>query len=53
MTIIAHCELMKSRSAPEAFRHLSAIRKAAASIAEIVGEGGGSIGQKLQDRHLT
>lgn len=38
MTIMAHCELMKSWTpAPEALKHLTAIRKAAASIAEIVG----------------
>jgi hypothetical protein len=36
--ILAHCELMKSRTIPGGLKHLSAIHKAATSIAEMVGE---------------
>jgi hypothetical protein len=39
MTIFAHCELLQSRTAQEGLRHLTAIRNAARSIAEIVGKG--------------
>jgi hypothetical protein len=39
MTILVHCELMKSSVTPEEFEHLSAIRSAATSIAEGVGKG--------------
>jgi hypothetical protein len=39
MTILVHCELMKSSVTPEGFEHLSAIRSAATSIAEVVGKG--------------